>query len=74
MMNSTINLLFGKPKGMANIYRLLKKIQRPLMSIMMRKMMSFYHHMNVIEHFDVSGKLQKLKQSYDVFVTGADQV
>ena len=65
---------FGKPDRMTNIYWLYKKVQWPLMAVMMRKMMPFYRHMNITEHFDDPEELKRLNQNYDVFVTGSDQV
>lgn len=65
---------FGKPKGMTTIYWLFKKVQKPLMLIMMRKMMPFYKHMNVTERFYDAIDLRQLNGKYDLFISGSDQV
>lgn len=65
---------FGKPRGMSTLYWLFKKAQYPLMTVMMRRMMPFYDHMNVTEHFEDPKELKKLNSEFDMFMTGSDQV
>lgn len=65
---------WGKPKRMSIIYWIFKKVQYPLMMVMMRRMMPFYNHMNVTEHFSKPNQLHALNSEYDCFITGSDQV
>lgn len=65
---------FGKPSGMRTIYWIYKKIQYPLMTVMMKKMMPFYQHMKLTRHFVKTEELKELNKEYDLFVTGSDQV
>lgn len=65
---------FGKPRGMSTVYWLFKKAQYPLMMIMIKRMMSFYDHMNVTKHFENPKELKKLNSKFDLFITGSDQV
>jgi len=65
---------FGKPPRMNTLYWIYKKVQYPLMVQMMKKMMPFYHHMNVTRHFEYKEDLRELNKDYDAFVTGSDQV
>ncbi len=65
---------FGRPRGMGFVYWLYKKVQYPLMIVMMKRMMPFYNHMSLTEHFYKSTDLVKVNKNYDVFITGSDQV
>ena len=65
---------FGKPKGMSTLYWLFKKAQYPLMTVMMKRMMPFYQHMNLTSHFKDPQDLKELNSQYDMFITGSDQV
>ncbi|MDE5977513.1 MAG: polysaccharide pyruvyl transferase family protein [Turicibacter sp.] len=65
---------FGKPSGMSMVYWLYKKVQYPLMTVMMRRMMPFYNRMNLTRHFQEAAELVELNGKYDVFITGSDQV
>lgn len=60
---------FGKPTGMSILYSLFKKAQYPLMTLMMKRMMSFYRYMNLTRHFEKPNELTELNNIYDVFVT-----
>lgn len=65
---------FGWPKNMRAIYWIYKKVQYPLMIIMMKKMMPFYRRMNLTRKFVNPLELGELNDKYDAFVTGSDQV
>lgn len=65
---------FGRPTGMSTIYWLFKKVQYPLMTVMMKRMMPFYRHMNLTRHFKNPEELEELNGQYDCFITGSDQV
>lgn len=65
---------FGKPKEMGIIYWLFKKVQYPLMTVMMKRMMPFYNHTKLTKHFNSSEELAELNAKYDIFITGSDQV
>lgn len=65
---------WGKPKNMSIVYWIYKKIQYPLMMVMMMKMMPFYKHMNLTRKFSTPSGLKELNDEYDAFVTGSDQV
>lgn len=65
---------FGKPTGMSIVYWLFKKVQYPLMVVMMKKMMPFYQHMRLTKHIREPRELNALNKEYDLFVTGSDQV
>ena len=64
----------GKPESMSRVYWLYKKVQYPLMIIMMKRMMPFYNHMNLTRHYTNPVELKELEDKYDIFVTGSDQV
>ena len=65
---------WGKPKRMPLLYWLFKKVQYPLMVVMMRRMLPFYDNLNVTEHFFKPKHLHVLNSEYDCFITGSDQV
>jgi len=65
---------FGWPKNMNLTYWIYKKVQFPLMVVMMRKMMPFYKHMNLTRKFSNPEELKELNDKYDAFITGSDQV
>lgn len=65
---------FGWPKNMKAIYWIYKKVQYPLMVVMMKKMMPFYRHMNLTRKYTLPSELKELNDKYDAFVTGSDQV
>lgn len=65
---------FGRPQNMTVVYWIFKKLQYPLMRKMLKKMMPFYSHMSLTEHFDKASQLKSLNEKYDAFVTGSDQV
>lgn len=64
----------GKPKGMTSVYWIFKKVQYPIMRVMMKRMMPFYRHMRVTRQFMRPEDLGELNKEFDLFVTGSDQV
>lgn len=65
---------FGKPQGMSTTYWIFKKLQYPLMKVMMKRMMPFYNHMEITRQIKKPEELAVLNKEFDIFITGSDQV